>query len=233
MKLEALEKLSFLTVHLESHPLNLRPVEWLRFGQPRGRPANGGRPPCPRRPARSTEQDCTPSSVTQRRSPSSPFTDVDPLVRRRMAQIRKSATKPELLVRQAVRSLGIGYRLNRRELPGTPDLTFIGRRKVIFVHGCFWHQHGCHLTGKVPSTRCLSKAGARPKASDCHCDACSGAIGKRRAASSCPCDGAGQGARSDRVRVIRPAFGHGCREEDHRSRMDGLASRSGPRLPAG
>ena len=49
--------------------------------------------------------------------------------------------------------MGIGYRLNRRELPGTPDLAFIGRGKVIFVHGCFWHQHGCQLTGKVPSTR--------------------------------------------------------------------------------
>ena len=70
-----------------------------------------------------------------------------------MSRVRKSNTKPELIVRQAVRSLGIGYRLNRRDLPGTPDLAFIGRRKAIFVHGCFWHQHGCRLTGKVPATR--------------------------------------------------------------------------------
>jgi integrase len=55
MKLEALEKLSSLTAHLKVHPLNLRPTEWLRFGQPRGRPANGGRASIPRRPARSTE----------------------------------------------------------------------------------------------------------------------------------------------------------------------------------
>ena len=56
-------------------------------------------------------------------------------------------------MRHAVRSLGIGYRLNRRDLPGSPDLAFIGRRKVIFVHGCFWHQHGCALTGKAPRKR--------------------------------------------------------------------------------
>lgn len=70
-----------------------------------------------------------------------------------MGRIRKMSTRPELLVRQAVRALGIGYRLNRRDLPGTPDLAFIGRRKAIFVHGCFWHQHGCGLTGRTPRTR--------------------------------------------------------------------------------
>jgi DNA mismatch endonuclease (patch repair protein) len=70
-----------------------------------------------------------------------------------MARVRGSATRPELIVRQAVRSLGVGYRLNRRDLPGTPDLAFIGRRKAIFVHGCFWHQHGCALTGKAPRKR--------------------------------------------------------------------------------
>ena len=70
-----------------------------------------------------------------------------------MSRVRGSATRPELIVRQAVRSLGIGYRLNRRDLPGTPDLAFIGRKRAIFVHGCFWHQHGCALTGKAPRTR--------------------------------------------------------------------------------
>lgn len=70
-----------------------------------------------------------------------------------MSSIRSSATQPELIVRQAVRSLGIGYRVNRRDLPGSPDLAFIGRRKAIFVHGCFWHQHGCALTGKTPRKR--------------------------------------------------------------------------------
>ncbi|TPI78516.1 DNA mismatch endonuclease Vsr [Mesorhizobium sp. B2-8-9] len=70
-----------------------------------------------------------------------------------MSRILSSATRPELIVRQAVRSLGIGYRLNRRDLPGSPDLVFIGRRKAIFVHGCFWHQHGCALMGRAPRKR--------------------------------------------------------------------------------
>ncbi|WP_348642903.1 very short patch repair endonuclease [Mesorhizobium sp. B2-8-9] len=74
-------------------------------------------------------------------------------MRRRMSRILSSATRPELIVRQAVRSLGIGYRLNRRDLPGSPDLVFIGRRKAIFVHGCFWHQHGCALMGRAPRKR--------------------------------------------------------------------------------
>lgn len=81
------------------------------------------------------------------------FPDVPDVVRQRMARIRGRATRPELRVREAVRALGIGYRLNRRDLPGSPDLAFIGRRKAIFVHGCFWHQHGCSLTGQMPQKR--------------------------------------------------------------------------------
>lgn len=50
-------------------------------------------------------------------------------------------TKPELAVRAALRSMGVGYRLHRKDLPGRPDIAMIGRRKAIFVHGCFWHQH--------------------------------------------------------------------------------------------
>lgn len=70
-----------------------------------------------------------------------------------MSRVRGSATRPELIVRQAVRSLGVGYRLNCRDLPGTPCLAFIGRRRAIFVHGCFWHPHGYALTGKAPRKR--------------------------------------------------------------------------------
>lgn len=69
--------------------------------------------------------------------------------------IRSSNTKPELAVRRIVRAFGYGYRLNRKEIPGTPDLAFIGRRKAIFVHGCFWHQHNdptCKLS-KLPKSR--------------------------------------------------------------------------------
>ena len=61
-----------------------------------------------------------------------------------MRAIRSKDTKPEMIVRRAVYALGLRYRLHRRDLPGRPDLAFIGRRKAIFVHGCFWHQHqGC------------------------------------------------------------------------------------------
>lgn len=63
-----------------------------------------------------------------------------------MARIRGRDTKPELIVRQLAHGLGYRFRLHRRDLPGTPDLVFPGRRKVIFVHGCFWHRHsGCRF----------------------------------------------------------------------------------------
>lgn len=69
-----------------------------------------------------------------------------------MAGIRGKDTQPELRVRRLLHHAGLRYRLHVRELPGRPDLVFPGRRAVIFVHGCFWHRHGCHLT-KEPSTR--------------------------------------------------------------------------------
>lgn len=62
----------------------------------------------------------------------------------RMACIRSKNTAPEMIVRRILHSLGYRYRLHRREIPGTPDVVFARRRKVIQVHGCFWHQHpGC------------------------------------------------------------------------------------------
>jgi len=61
-----------------------------------------------------------------------------------MRAVRSRNTQPEMRVRQMVHGLGYGFRLHWGELPGKPDLAFPGRRKVIFVHGCFWHQHkGC------------------------------------------------------------------------------------------
>ena len=68
-----------------------------------------------------------------------------------MRRIRKTDTKPELVVRRLVHGMGYRYRLHRRNLPGTPDLVFPARRKVIFVHGCFWHQHDCALGRKRPA----------------------------------------------------------------------------------
>ncbi len=58
-----------------------------------------------------------------------------------MRRIKGKDTKPELFVRRLVYQLGYRYRIHRKGLPGTPDLAFIGKRKAIFVHGCFWHGH--------------------------------------------------------------------------------------------
>jgi DNA mismatch endonuclease, patch repair protein len=72
-------------------------------------------------------------------------------VSRHMASIRKRDTGPERVVREVASSLGYKYRLYRSDLPGTPDLVFPGRRKVILVHGCFWHRHDCPAGRKSPS----------------------------------------------------------------------------------
>lgn len=58
-----------------------------------------------------------------------------------MSGIRSKDMKPEMVVRRELHSRGYRYRLHGRDLPGNPDLVFTRRRKVIFVHGCFWHQH--------------------------------------------------------------------------------------------
>lgn len=63
-----------------------------------------------------------------------------------MRRIRSIDTSPEIAVRGMAYHAGFRYRLNRKELPGRPDLSFLSRRKIVFVHGCFWHQH--------PSAKC-------------------------------------------------------------------------------
>lgn len=61
-----------------------------------------------------------------------------------MSRIRGKNTGPEMKVRRLAHALGFRFRLHRRDLPGSPDLVFPSRRKVIFVHGCYWHRHqGC------------------------------------------------------------------------------------------
>lgn len=78
---------------------------------------------------------------------------VPPDVRSRMMSgIKGRDTKPELLLRRGLHKLGFRYRLHDRRLPGKPDLVFPRYRAVIFVNGCFWHGHSCHLF-KWPSTR--------------------------------------------------------------------------------
>jgi DNA mismatch endonuclease (patch repair protein) len=81
------------------------------------------------------------------------FPNVPSEVRKRMASIRARGTKPELVVRRLAHAWGFRFRLHRRDLPGRPDMVFPRHQKVIFVHGCFWHQHACALGKKKPRTR--------------------------------------------------------------------------------
>lgn len=69
-----------------------------------------------------------------------------------MSGIRGKNTKPEMLIRRALHARGFRYRIHCNDLPGNPDLCFPKYRAVIFVHGCFWHGHDCHLF-KWPKTR--------------------------------------------------------------------------------
>jgi DNA mismatch endonuclease (patch repair protein) len=71
----------------------------------------------------------------------------------RMSLIRNRDTKPELLVRRLVHGSGYRYRLHRTDLPGRPDLVFPKRKKVIFVHGCFWHRHPKCGLARLPKSR--------------------------------------------------------------------------------
>src|SRR5438876_2135260 len=69
-----------------------------------------------------------------------------------MSAVRSKDTKLELAFRRRLFAMGFRFRLHRKELPGTPDMVFPKYSAVIFVHGCYWHQHGCHLSG-LPRTR--------------------------------------------------------------------------------
>lgn len=83
-----------------------------------------------------------------------------------MRRIRSKDTKPELLVRAICRKLGFnGYRIHRRDIPGSPDIAWIGRKQAVFFNGCFWHGHSCkdgihkpksnaeYWSNKISSTR--------------------------------------------------------------------------------
>lgn len=69
-----------------------------------------------------------------------------------MSRIRAKDTRPEMLVRSLVHQMGFRFRLHRKDLPGKPDLVLPGHRKVIFVHGCFWHMHRCRYGRVTPKT---------------------------------------------------------------------------------
>jgi DNA mismatch endonuclease, patch repair protein len=70
-----------------------------------------------------------------------------------MARVRAKDTGPEMLVRRLVHSMGYRYRLHDRSLPGTPDIVFRKARKVILVHGCFWHRHPRCVLARLPKSR--------------------------------------------------------------------------------
>ncbi|HYV13301.1 MAG TPA: very short patch repair endonuclease [Pyrinomonadaceae bacterium] len=74
------------------------------------------------------------------------------LRRRTMQAVRSKNTRPELLVRRLLYANGYRYRLHSKKLPGCPDLVFPGRKKVLFIHGCWWHGHDCQRGSRVPKT---------------------------------------------------------------------------------
>ena len=82
---------------------------------------------------------------------------MDTISRRRrsanMRRIRSKDTEPEMLVRRLIHGLGYRYRLHRSNLPGKPDIVFSKLHRVIFVHGCFWHQHGSCVDSHIPKSR--------------------------------------------------------------------------------
>ncbi|MDX2030856.1 MAG: very short patch repair endonuclease [Blastocatellia bacterium] len=69
-----------------------------------------------------------------------------------MARVKSIDTKPEMIVRRLTFRLGYRYRLHDSRLPGKPDLVFPGKRKVIFVHGCYWHGHDCRAGRNRPAS---------------------------------------------------------------------------------
>lgn len=70
----------------------------------------------------------------------------------RMSRIRGKDSKAEMAVRRLIHRMGFRYRLHDANLPGKPDLVFQKKKKIIFVHGCFWHRHDCHM-GRIPKSR--------------------------------------------------------------------------------
>ena len=67
-----------------------------------------------------------------------------------MRAVKGKDTKPELILRKKVRAIAPGYRLNRRDIAGSPDIAYIGRKIAIFMHGCFWHGHDCKRGARIP-----------------------------------------------------------------------------------
>src|SRR5258708_17536321 len=71
----------------------------------------------------------------------------------RMRRVKSQDTKPEIRLRQLVWGLGYRYRKNLRNVPGNPDIALLGRKRAIFLHGCFWHRHHCPSGRRAPKSR--------------------------------------------------------------------------------
>lgn len=69
-----------------------------------------------------------------------------------MSRIRGKDTRPEMIVRRLLHRLGYRYRLHQKNLPGRPDIVFAARKKIVLVHGCFWHRHSCRFGQVRPET---------------------------------------------------------------------------------
>jgi DNA mismatch endonuclease (patch repair protein) len=76
-----------------------------------------------------------------------------------MKSIKSKDTKPEVILRKFLFNSGLRYRVNYKQLPGKPDIVFVSKKIAIFIHGCFWHQHGdkCEITNKPTSNTTVNK----------------------------------------------------------------------------
>jgi DNA mismatch endonuclease (patch repair protein) len=79
-------------------------------------------------------------------------TETTALRSRIMRAVKSQNTSPELLVRKLLYAQGYRFRLHRKDIPGSPDVAFISRKKAIFVHGCFWHGHDCKRGARAPKS---------------------------------------------------------------------------------
>lgn len=98
-----------------------------------------------------------------------------------MRAVKGRDTGPERAVRAILRRFAPGYRLNRRDLPGRPDIAYLGRKKAIFVHGCFWHGHDCARGARAPKANAdyWAQKIARNRARDAAAQAALAATGWR------------------------------------------------------
>ncbi|MGV2981941.1 very short patch repair endonuclease [Camelimonas sp. ID_303_24] len=90
--------------------------------------------------------------MTPKKPDGKPDSAPSPTRSRIMRAVRSTDTRPEMTVRRLLHAMGYRYRLHRRDLPGAPDIVFPGRRKLIFVHGCFWHGHDCARGARMPAS---------------------------------------------------------------------------------